>query len=221
MKIGKIHSCVKLLFVLLLLFVGNAIGENPNTVNLEGGTLNVIQVQSENNITREVRIVSAIITTNCSDFDTSTLAFETSEVSGYDSASECHCWDSPLSTGTHPTKIVVNGTSSCDTVCRINPDTCSANGQAVVTHGMYLCDNGWCMPSIEECASVGGWTYGQNGEGVWYRTQRYCVPKVTHAPSPPCNSNAGTVSLPCQDVKSAYQGAQCCTSNNKTVTFTV
>lgn len=169
------------------------------TTTIEGGTSAVVQV-TQDGVTREVRIIAAILASNCSDFDTHSVQYEENPELTFNATSQCWCWNAPLAFGGFPSKL----DGSCDSVCPNQPETCSANGEAVVATGMHRCDNGYCVADPSQCADVVEQAYGQNQAGVWYRTSARCVPVTPSAPAPPpCQAT-------CSQLQAAFTTGGCC-----------
>ena len=102
-----------------------------------------------------------------------------------------------------------DGVLTCEGVCERNAETCSSNGETEVAPGMFECGNGWCVPDASHCDEVEGWSYGVNGEGLWYRTQSFCAPNVTQAPR----------EFTCAEVRSGYQSSSCCSNSGGTMSL--
>ena len=168
-----------------------------SAVLIESGTAAVVNVTS-GSVTREVRLIAAILTSNCSKFDTAVTSYIKRTDLAYDSFSHCWCWYDPLSTGTWTPRTIVDGQSVCD--CEMNPETTTADGEVVLATGMYLCDNGMGAVSPELCNDMLEFSYGMNADGMWYKTQEHCVPNVPQVP----------YQTTCGEVKNAYLEAQCC-----------
>lgn len=172
---------------------------------IEGGTSAVVQV-TQDGVTRDVRIIAAILASECSDFDTASVQYEENPDLEFDAASQCWCWDAPMAFGGFPLKK----DGSCDSVCSNQPETCSANGETTVALGMHRCGNGYCVAEPSQCPDVVDQGYAKNSAGKWYRTSARCVPITPKAPPPPpCQAT-------CSELQTAYTTGGCCENMHTT-----